>query len=122
MNDINNQSPNLIGDAYRNYLIEDAKTLPNMSKEKMTEMGFRLTQEEFINKIKTDDEFAKKWGVTVEVRELSMEERNEWFQINRNGNNPLMKSDWKDFELDQQNIPTKAIYLTYNNQTEVIYE
>ena len=50
------------GDAYKNYLIEDAKVLPNMSKEKMTELGFRLTQEEFINKIKTDDKFAKKWG------------------------------------------------------------
>jgi thymidylate synthase len=50
------------GDAYKRYLTEDAKILPNMSKEKMTEMGFRLTQEEFINKIKTDDEFAKKWG------------------------------------------------------------
>jgi thymidylate synthase len=50
------------GDAYKNYLIEDAKILPNMSKEKMTELGYRLTQEEFINKIKTDDEFAKKWG------------------------------------------------------------
>ena len=50
------------GDAYKRYLIEDAKTLPNMSKDKMTEMGFRLSKEEFINKIKTDDEFAKKWG------------------------------------------------------------
>jgi thymidylate synthase len=50
------------GDAYKNYLIEDAKVLPNMSKEKMIEMGLRLTQEEFINKIKTDDEFAKQWG------------------------------------------------------------
>jgi thymidylate synthase len=50
------------GDAYKQYLTEDAKILPNMSKEKMTEMGFRLTQEEFINRIKTDDEFAKKWG------------------------------------------------------------
>ena len=50
------------GDAYKNYLIEDAKILPNMSKEKMTEFGFGLTKEEFINKIKTDDEFAKKWG------------------------------------------------------------
>ena len=50
------------GDAYKNYLIEDAKILPNMSKEKMTELGYRLTKEEFINKIKTDDEFAKKWG------------------------------------------------------------
>ena len=50
------------GDAYKRYLIEDAKILPNMSKEKMTELGYRLTKEEFINKIKTDDEFAKKWG------------------------------------------------------------
>ena len=50
------------GDAYKNYLIEDARILPNMSKEKMLELGFRLTKEEFINKIKTDDEFAKKWG------------------------------------------------------------
>jgi thymidylate synthase len=30
-------------------------------KKKCSE-GFRLTKEEFINKIKTDDEFAKKWG------------------------------------------------------------
>jgi thymidylate synthase len=50
------------GDAYKNYLIEDAKILPNMSKEKMTELGYGLSKEEFINKIKTDDEFAKKWG------------------------------------------------------------
>lgn len=50
------------GDAYKNYLIEDAKILPNYSKEKMTELGYRLTKEEFINKIKTDDEFANKWG------------------------------------------------------------
>jgi thymidylate synthase len=50
------------GDAYKSYLIEDAKTLPNMSKEKMYELGYRLTKEEFINKIKTDDEFAERWG------------------------------------------------------------
>jgi thymidylate synthase len=50
------------GDAYKNYLIQDAKVLPNMSKEKMTELGYRLSQEEFINKIKTDQMFAFKWG------------------------------------------------------------
>jgi len=152
-----------------------------------------LTKEEFINKIKTDDEFAKKWGdlgpvygkqwrswgtgetVTVGhngqhtllgekvvdqianlindlktnpdsrrlmvsawnvgeldkmtlppchygfqvyTRELSLEERNQWFQIHRNGNNPTMKSDWKDFELDQQNIPKRAISLMYNARSQ----
>ena len=81
-----------------------------------------LTQEEFINKCKTDSEFSEKWGLRIEERELSIQERNEWFQIHLNGNNPLMKSDWKDFELDQQNIPTKLITLTYNNETIESYE
>jgi hypothetical protein len=104
----------MMEEAYKNYKLKH-----NFQINQGIEI---LCQEEFINKIKTDDEFAKKWGVKVEVRELSMEERNEWFQINRNGNNPLMKSDWKDFELDQQNIPKRAISLTYDNRTEVIYE
>ena len=40
------------GDAYKNYI----------NKEHLS-MSFNfLTQEEFINKIKTNDEFAKKWG------------------------------------------------------------
>jgi hypothetical protein len=112
----------IIDEAYRNYLIEDAKVLPNMSKEQMTELGYMLSKEDFICKIKTNAEFAEKWGLTIEGRELSTQERNEWYQIYRNGNNPLMKSDWKFFELDQQNIPTKVITLTYNNQTIESYE
>jgi len=41
------------GDAYKNY-IEDWRSRKNNE--------WHLTQEEFINKIKTDDEFAKRWG------------------------------------------------------------
>ena len=47
------------GDAYKNYKVENQKLADAIGH------GFhggRLTQEEFINKIKTDDEFAKKWG------------------------------------------------------------
>jgi thymidylate synthase len=44
------------GDAYKNYLNQ------NMFEHTKT-LGFRpYTKEEFINKIKTDDEFAKTWG------------------------------------------------------------
>jgi thymidylate synthase len=32
------------------------------NKNDLHESGRPLTQEEFINKIKTDDEFAKQWG------------------------------------------------------------
>ena len=75
------------------------------------------SKESFINKCKTNPEFSEKWGLKIEERELSVQERNEWFQIHRNGNNPLMKSDWKDFELDQQNIPNKLITITYKDKT-----
>ena len=34
-----------------------------------------LTQEEFINKCKTDSDFSERWGLKIEERELFMEER-----------------------------------------------
>jgi hypothetical protein len=80
------------------------------------------SKETFVNECKTDPEFSEKWGLKIEERELNTDERNEWFQIHLNGNNPFMKSDWKDFELDQQNIPTKQITLEYNNEKTYYYE
>ena len=79
-------------------------------------------KEMFVGLCNHDKTFSERWGLKIEERELSTQERNEWFQIHLNGNNPFMKSDWKDFELDQQNIPTKLITLTYNNQTIECYE
>jgi hypothetical protein len=139
MNDINNQSTDLIGDTYTNYLKKrttsnkDNIRVPHTLENGMTgQISRPYTQEEFINKIKTDEEFAKKWGVTVEVRELSLEERYmlvrknylcpKWdFVLDENGNpatNPIPQDVW----YDNYNIPRRAISLTYNNQTEVIYE
>ena len=46
------------GDAYKNYVL-------NMSHVEIQDVlrnDNLMTKEEFINKIKTDDEFAKKWG------------------------------------------------------------
>ena len=79
-------------------------------------------KEMFVGLCNHDKTFSEKWGLTIEERELSTQERNEWFQIHLNGNNPFMKSNWKDFELDQQNIPTKIITLTYNNEKIESYE
>jgi thymidylate synthase len=43
------------GDAYKNYVIK-------VNMQPGVPIGDFLTQEEFINEIKTNDEFAKKWG------------------------------------------------------------
>jgi thymidylate synthase len=56
------------GDAYKNYItrynkgeyVGKTKLLENSKKNRTLTEPF--TQEEFINKIKTDDEFAKMWG------------------------------------------------------------
>jgi len=57
------------GDAYKNYLKKRTFANKDNVREPVTlengmtgERSRQFTQEEFINKIKTDDEFAKKWG------------------------------------------------------------
>jgi len=116
----------IIDEVYENYLIEDARILPNMSKEKMLELGFRLTKEEFINKIKTDSEFSEMWGLKIEERELNHYER---FEIYKNSNiggrvlqNHITAINFKQFHFDEANIPTKLITITYNRTKIEIYE
>jgi thymidylate synthase len=46
------------GDAYKNY----GQKIISEGYQNLVAIGWPSTQEEFIDKIKTDDEFAKKWG------------------------------------------------------------
>ena len=125
---MNKEQQELLGDAYKNYLIEDAKVLPNMSKEKMTEMGLRLTQEEFINKCKTDTDFSERWGLKIEERELSDDERRKivlegdphGIQSTDNWTQQQLEDCKK--QLDEWNIPTKLITIIYNNKIIESYE
>lgn len=55
----------IIDEVYKTYLIEDCKIMPNLPKEKMYELGHRLTKKEFINKIKTETDFSKKWELMI---------------------------------------------------------
>jgi hypothetical protein len=125
----------ITGDAYKNYRSKSKdldlpenlynKLIDDLNKDAMFPIdnpNRMLSKEQFINKCKTDPEFSEKWGLKIEERELNTQERNEWFQVHLNGNNPFMKSDWKDYELDQQNIPTKQITLEYNNEKTYCYE
>ena len=55
------------GDAYKNYCKSHTSPPSNpggplLSDNLISVRPIQYTQEEFINKIKTDDEFAKKWG------------------------------------------------------------
>ena len=47
---------------FNSFFYGNIKIKMKATKEDLHESGRPLSQEEFINKIKTDDEFAKKWG------------------------------------------------------------
>jgi hypothetical protein len=79
-----------------------------------------LSQEEFIDKIKTDPEFSEKWGLTIEERELSREERIE-FYVNTYMHVVGKPAGFEDAKLATRNVPIKLIKLTYT-QTIKSYE
>ena len=106
------------GDAYKAYL--DKETTPGIPPH-----DFVLSRSEFIDKIKTDDEFAKKWG---ELGPIYGKQWRKWDKIEDDGmqygiseidqianlindlrTNPdsrrLMVSAWNVGELDQMTLP-----------------
>ena len=87
-----------------------------------------LTHEEFINKCQIDDKFGDRWGCKIEIKELSLEERGEWDSKKDNVRNtwgqtiqtftPTEVRTW----LNEKNIPTRLITITYNDKTIESYE
>ena len=119
------------GDAYKNYdrFCIDTKWMDQVEKELNGEvyiMGRKYAKEQFIERIKTDDEFAKKWGELGPIygKQWRNWEWNTWpgYQpahtrkidqiqnlINDLKTNPdsrrLMVSAWNVGELDQMVLP-----------------
>jgi hypothetical protein len=70
------------------------------------------TQEEFIDKCKTNPEFSEKWGLKIEERELTWDESNEYYN-----NHQLLKVPYLGLK-----VPTRLITITYNDKTITSYE
>lgn len=100
-------------EAYNNFIT----TIKNNIPEGYTREP--LTKEEFINTIIKDKDFAKYWGVIVDIKVLSESERFVWYG-NKKGSH--MHHDHIIQEMNENNVPRKLISLTYNNKIEKIYE
>ena len=86
----------------------------------------KISKEEFINKCKTDSEFSEKWGLKIEERDLTREERidlyaKEYTPGMRNKYEPPF-DDFIDAKLSVRNIPTKLITITYKDTIIESYE
>jgi hypothetical protein len=88
----------------------------DMSTGEIKKVYRQYAQEEFINKCKTDPEFSERWGLKIEERDLSFEERHMiWHDDNKKANvSPFMEKQLSSM-LDEINIPTKLITMTYND-------
>jgi hypothetical protein len=98
----------LVSDAFKSYL----------NKTNEYKGDWPDTLEEFINKCKTDPEFSEKWGLKIEERELSLEER---ATIWNNTHNPV-GNIYTHNQYDENDIPTKLITISYNDKTIESYE
>ena len=115
---MNNEKYNqIIDDCYANYVRNFSKYVDSLPQN--GEVEFIINRDKFINKIKTDKEFSEKWGLSIEERELSVKERIEMIQpFGMDALIPDVREKW----MKENNIPTKLITITYNNETVEVYE
>jgi hypothetical protein len=104
--------PDLLNEAYKNYFIKKSSETGPFGIA-----GIIPTKEEFIYDCKTDPEFSEKWGLTIEERELSEDERYDLCAARKSKMTAISEEDYIKY-----NIPTKLITITYNDKTIESYE
>jgi hypothetical protein len=107
----------IIDDAYENAILQYGfQWLP------ATQAGTSLeSRESFISRIKTDKEFSERFGLKIEERELSRQERYEHLRTHKYSGKWDGIGDAMEY-YNSINVPTKLITVTYNNETIEVYE
>ena len=133
---MNNEKMNqMIDEAYENYynymttnFMETRWCKVEISPDGKSIMGRMCNRDEFIIESKTQPGFSERWGLKIEERELSDEERLDWMKKNKSKVILPMRDPNVynvEFSMDEffrpYGVPTKLITITYNGTIE-IYE
>jgi hypothetical protein len=83
----------------------------------------KSSKEEFINQIKIDEAFSEKWGLKIEERVLSTQERADIYYKSNYAKDTFPTNDngWNNL-FDGFKIPTKLISITYKETKIENYE
>jgi len=127
---MNKEQKDLLDEAYKNYekeIIrqrqiqkEEVDRLRSQGKLLKVALIKLLSQEEFINKCKTDTEFSERWGLQIKEQELSLLERVQIYGVDKIQTNDAgyYEHSYAQFKVDEAKIPTKLITITYNKTIE----
>jgi hypothetical protein len=131
---MNNEQQELLDEAYKNYSKEYEKDnsigMCLLVKRLDGKSTYRKPNKEmFVDLCTYDKTFSEKWGLKIEERELSRDER---FRIAYKDlelkkelaaeSLMLHYPDGHNKVMDDKNIPTRLITVTYNNKTIESYE
>jgi hypothetical protein len=137
---MNSEQQELVDLAYKNYIYNPdykAEGVADLMSSQAGQLVKCPTQEDFITECKTDPEFSERWGLKIEERELSWEERRDLLTPEQYDGTALNKYGHKDCDfgdispftdkvihywMNLHNIPTKIITITYNDKTIESYE
>jgi len=116
---MNKEQEELLDEVYENY----RQKIISEDLWMLVAIGWPSTQEEFINKCKTDTEFSERWGLKIEERELSLNERRIWCK----SNNVILEHleaglENEEDDMRANRVPTRLITITYNDKTIESYE
>jgi hypothetical protein len=121
----NKEQQQIIDEVYENYSKEYEKDNSIGMCLLVARMDGKSTyrkpnKEMFVGLCTYDKTFSQKWGLKIEERELSYEERIKLYEEKTNLSTTYILSVKET--LDKHNIPTKLITITYNNETIESYE
>jgi hypothetical protein len=115
---MNKEQQELLDESYKDYFIKKSSETGPFGVA-----GIIPTKDEFINNCKNNPEFSEKWGLKIEERELSLEERAKWLEDNKGYDLLVGNLDHDHIrEVVEEESPTKLITISHNDKTIESYE
>jgi hypothetical protein len=115
---MNEEQQELLDESYKDYFIKKSSETGPFGVA-----GIIPTKDEFINNCKNNPEFSEKWGLKIEERELSLEERAKWLEDNKGYDLLVGNLDHDHIrEVVEEESPTKLITISHNDKTIESYE